>query len=87
MSSIKLQHYNVTSCKQSHLIEKHHWCKGISTCYNHKKFGKVFSINERVIAFSKKVQVFLRHPVYARDPVLDVVFMSLSPIPDPETLP
>ena len=66
MSSIKLKHYDVTSCKQHHLIEKHNWCKGVSTCYNHRKFGKVLFINEGVIAFSKKVHVFLRHPVYFR---------------------
>ena len=64
MSSIRLQHYDVTSCKQRHLIEKIYWCKGVSTCYNHRKFGKVSFITEGVIAFSKKVHVFLRHPVH-----------------------
>ena len=63
MSSIKLHYYDVTSSKQRHLIEIHQRCKGISTSYNHRKFGKVSSINEGVIAFSKKVHVFLRHPV------------------------
>ena len=63
ISSIKLQHYDATSWKQRHLIEKTYWCKGVSTCYNHRKFGKVSFINEGVIAFSKKVHVFLRHPV------------------------
>ena len=64
MSSIRLQHYDVTSCKQCHLI-KIYWYKGVSTCYNHRKFGKVSFIFDRVIAFSKKVHVFLRHPVYS----------------------
>ena len=32
-------------------------------CYNHREFGKVYSTNEGVIAFSKKVHFFLRHPV------------------------
>ena len=64
MSSIRLPHHDVTSCKQRHLILKHHWCKEVSICYNHRKFGKVSSIKEGVIAFSKKVHVFLRHPVY-----------------------
>ena len=64
MSSIRLQYYDVTSCKQRHLIVKHYWCKGVSTCYNHRKFGKVSSVNKRFVAFSKKVHVFLRHPVY-----------------------
>ena len=63
MSSIRLQHYEVTSCQQRHLIEKIYRCKGVSTCYNHRKFGKVSFITEGVIAFSKKVHVFLRHPV------------------------
>ena len=62
MSSIRLQHYDVTSCKQRHLIEKIYWCKGVSTCYNHRKFGKVSFITEGVIAFSKKVHVFLETP-------------------------
>ena len=63
MSNIILQHYDVISCKQLHLIVKHHWCKEISPCYSHRKFGKDSSIKEGVIAFSKKVHVFLRHPV------------------------
>ena len=60
---IRLQHYDVITCKQRHLKIKHHWCIGVSICYNNRKFGKVFSINEGVIAFSKKVHVFFRHPV------------------------
>ena len=63
-SSTRLQHNDVTSCKQRHLIEKTYRCKEVSTCYNHRKFGKVSFINEGVIAFSKKVHVFLRHPVH-----------------------
>ena len=63
MSSIRLQHYYVTSCKQGHLIVKHLCCKGVSIFYKHRKFRKVSSINEGDIAFSKKVHVFLRHPV------------------------
>ena len=66
MSSIRLQYYDITSCKQPHLIVKHYWSKEVSTCYNHRKFGKVSSINKRFIAFSKKVHVFLRHPVIFR---------------------
>ena len=62
VSSKKLQHYDVTSCKQRHLIEKHYWCKGVSFCYNHRKFEKVFFINEGVMAFSKKVHVFFETP-------------------------
>ena len=64
MSSIRLQHYDVTSCKQRHRIVKHHCCKQVSIFYRHRKIGKVSFINEGVIAFSKKVHVFLRHPVY-----------------------
>ena len=64
MSSIRLQHYDVTSCKQQHLIVKHHCRKGVSIFYKHRKFWKVSFINEGVIAFSKKVHVILRHPVY-----------------------
>ena len=59
MSSIRYQHYDVHSCKQRRLIVNHHWCKGVSTCYNHRKFGNVSSTNEGVIGFS----FFLRHPV------------------------
>ena len=54
MSSIRLNPYDVTSCKQSHLIVKHPWCKGVLTCYNHRKFGKFSFIN-----FQKKVYVSL----------------------------
>ena len=61
MSIIRLQHYDVTSCKQRHLIEKAYWCKGVSTCYNHRKYGKVPFL-KGVIAFSKKVHVFLETP-------------------------
>ena len=50
MSSIRLQNYDVTFCKQRHLKVKHHLCKGVSTCYNHRNFGKVSSINEGVVA-------------------------------------
>ena len=70
MQSIRLQHYDTTSCKQRHLIVKHYWCIGVSICYNHRKFGKVSSINEGEIAFSKKVHVFLRHPVYITNLVI-----------------
>ena len=62
-SSVRLQHYDVTSCKQRHLIVKHNCCKGVSILYKHRKFWTVSVINEGVIAFSKKVHVFLRHPV------------------------
>ena len=62
-SSIRLQYYDVTSCKQRHLRVKHYWSKEESTCYNHRKLGNVSSINKGFIAFSKKVHVFLRHPV------------------------
>ena len=64
-SSVRLQHYDVTSCKQRHLIVKHNCCKGVSILYKHRKFRTVSAINEGVIAFSKKVHVFLRHPVHA----------------------
>ena len=63
MSSTRLQHYDVTSCKERHLIVKRYWCKGVLFCYNHRKFGKVSFMGEGVITFSKKVHVFLRHPV------------------------
>ena len=62
VSNIRLQHYDLTSCKQRHLIVKHHWYKEISVCYSHRKFGKDSSINEGVIAFSKKVHVFFETP-------------------------
>ena len=64
MSSIRLQQYDVTSYKQCLLTKTKYWCKRVSTCYNHRKFGKVSFVNEGVIAFSKKVHVFLRHPVH-----------------------
>ena len=66
MSSIKLQHMaslpvsNATDIKISLVL------RGINLLqpqYNHRR--KVFSVNEGVIAFSKKVHVFLRHPVYS----------------------
>ena len=63
-SSISLQHNDVTSCKQRHLIEKTYWCKEVSACYNHRKFGKVSFINEGVLAFSKKVHVFFLDTLY-----------------------
>ena len=75
MSSVRLQHYDVTSCKQRHLIEKIYWCKGVSTCYNHRKFGKVSFITEGVIAFSKKVHVFLRHSVVLTKSI-EVIFFA-----------
>ena len=79
MSSIRLQHYDVTSCKQRHLIVKHHCCKGVSIFYKHRKFQKVSFINEGVIAFSKKVHVFLRHPVYPRiRPLVELGGQKLS---------
>ena len=58
-SSKRVEHYDVISCKQRHVIIKHYWCKDVSTCYNHRKFEKVSFINEGVIAFSIKVLVFL----------------------------
>ena len=59
MSILRFQQYDATSSKQQYLIVKHHWCKGVSTCYDYRKFGKISSINEGVIAFSKKVHYFL----------------------------
>ena len=62
MSSIRLQNYDVTFCKQRHLKVKHHLCKGVSTCYNHRNFVKVSSINEGVVALSKKGPRFYETP-------------------------
>ena len=53
MSSRRVQHYNVTSCKQRDLTVNIIGAK----VYQLSEFGKVFSINEDVIAFSKKVHV------------------------------
>ena len=59
-SSIRVQHNDVTSCKHRHLIVKHHWCKGVSICYNHRKFGKASFINHRFSEISsfKMTQFF-----------------------------
>ena len=75
-SSITLQHFDVTSCKQRNLTTKHNWCKGVSTCSNCRKFWKVSSINEGVIAFSKKVHVF-----FLRDRVLLLFYLPSTEEP------
>ena len=57
MSSIRLQHYDVTSWKQRHLIEKN-GAKGNQLATTTEILEKFPSIKEGVIAFSKKVHVF-----------------------------
>ena len=53
MSSIKLQHYDVISCKQRNLIKNIIGAKGYHVLITTENLKKVSFINEGVIAFSK----------------------------------
>ena len=55
MTSIRLQSYDITSYKQRHQMEKHRWCKGVSTPENLEKMSSI----KEGDAFSKKVHIFL----------------------------
>ena len=48
--------------------------------YNQRKFGKVFSINKGVIAFSIKGPRFLRHPVVMEFKILTLSISTLIEI-------
>ena len=79
MSSIRLQHYDVTSCKQRHLTAKHNWCKGVINLLQPQKNLKSFLHKWRSYCIYKKGPRFFETPCILSKEIKVPCFMWILP--------